>query len=220
MSLFITNDGSHSIQSEQFDVSYHSRHGAIQETEHVFINAGLLYVPKTDQINVLDVGFGTGLNAFATLLRVADEYLAVRYHALEAYPIDPSLASSLNYAERYNRPEHQNAFLAMHETKWNETLEIVPRFLFCKEKVRFEAVALRDQHYHVIYFDAFAPTAQPELWDEHVLGKMYHALRPGGILVTYCAKGSFKRCLKSLGFTVEAIPGPPGKREMTRAIRE
>lgn len=218
MSLFITADGSHSIESEQYGVPYHSRHGALQETRHVFIEAGLLDVARTaDQMNVLGIGFGTGLNAFVTLLTAEQQKLPVSYHAVEAFPLSRQETRQLNYPEVLEVPERRADFLRLHDLEWEATTKIAEHFEFSKEQTRFQDLDLPDDFFDVVYFDAFAPNAQPELWDEHVLGKMYRTLRPGGVLVTYCAKGSVKRCLRGLGFTVEPLPGPPRKREMTRA---
>ena len=218
MPLFITADGSHSIESEQYGVPYHSRHGAMQETRHVFIEAGLLHVARNGEpTNVLGIGFGTGLNAFVTLLTAEQQNLTVHYHAVEAYPISEQEVRQLNYADVLEVPERRVDLLRLHDAEWNEPVKFSEHFHFQKEPTKFEALDLPADYFDVIYFDAFAPQAQPELWDEHVLGKMYRTLRPGGVLVTYCAKGSVKRCLRALGFTVEALPGPPRKREMTRA---
>lgn len=211
-----TQDGSHSIFSEKFGVSYHSKYGAIQETEHVFINAGLR--PKAVQqseIHIIDIGFGTGLNAFMTFLEAKKEGLTIHYTGVEAFPISVKEARKLNYSNELNVPESQNDFMKMHEANWDETIAISEVFHLTKVKKQFQALTFENQ-FDVIYFDAFAPSSQPELWEIPLLQIMYDALKTDGVLVTYCAKGQFKRNLKAVGFTVEGIPGPIGKREMTR----
>ena len=216
---FLTDDGSHSLLSSSFGVSYHSRHGAVQETQHVFIEAALLQKLTTaSQLNILGIGFGTGLNAYMTYLESRSSPCQINYHAVEAFPITINEARQLNYPETLNAPEQAAAFLQLHECLWDEDIQLSSTFTFQKQLRRFDEINL-ENFYDLIYFDAFAPSAQPELWEEPLLKKMYDALVPQGILTTYCAKGVVKRQLKAIGFTVEAIPGPPGKREMTRAIK-
>lgn len=217
--LFETKDGSHSIFSDKYGVSYHSKYGAIQETQHVFINAGLrLKAVEQSDISILEIGFGTGLNAFMTFLENEKRGLSIDYVGVEAYPISMEIANTLNYAAQVNQPESQAVFQKLHELKWNDTAAISPYFKLTKVKKMFQELDYKNQ-FDIIYFDAFAPTSQPELWEIPLLTSMFEALKTNGILVTYCAKGQFKRDLKTVGFTVEAIPGPPGKREMTRALK-
>ncbi|MCB0558103.1 MAG: tRNA (5-methylaminomethyl-2-thiouridine)(34)-methyltransferase MnmD [Lewinellaceae bacterium] len=216
--IFETQDGSHSIFSESFGVSYHSKYGAIQESMHVFIESGLFHrIPGAKQLSVLEIGFGTGLNALLTLQEANKRQLPVYYEAVEAYPISVEAAMQLNYPEILEEAV-AGAFLKMHEMEWAQTQPITPYFSFHKKLCRFEELHYQDT-FDVIYFDAFAPNAQPELWEEKVLQIMYDALKENGVLTTYCAKGVVKRCLKGLGFTVESLKGPPGKREMTRAVK-
>lgn len=220
MEVFETADGSHSIYSEQYGVSYHSKYGAIQETQHVFINAGLrLKALVQSEIRILDIGFGTGLNALMTALEAQKRNLAIQYTAVEAYPVSLEMAAGLNYAEVLPNEEGVADWLAaLHEAPWGQRTAISPDFELEKLHCTFQELAL-PAVYDLVYFDAFAPTAQPELWTEEVLGIMYAALKPDGVLTTYCAKGEVKRTLKRLGFKVERLPGPPGKREMTRAVK-
>lgn len=217
MSLIVTGDGSHSIYSERFGVTYHSRYGAVTESAHVFIDNGLRYkaVVQSD-LAVLEVGLGTGLNAFMTALEAERRNLYVYYTAIEAYPLSQKDAAGFNYAELLRVPERKADFLRLHRCSWEKPLILSPHFTFEKRKIRLEEFAATEA-YDLIYFDAFAPQAQPELWTAGILAKMYAALRPDGVLVTYCAKGDFKRTLKEVGFQVERLAGPPGKREMTRA---
>lgn len=220
--LLITGDGSHSLESEKFSVAYHSTHGAIQESEHVFLQNGLL--PKLAEspasISILEIGFGTGLNALLVrALSVQHPAIQFAYATLEKYPVPATVVSQLNYPERLACS--REVFEELHTAPWDEKLELTRNFRFAKYAVDFFA-GLRQQapaSHQVIFYDAFAPSSQPELWAPDILELCYQALAPGGCLVTYCAKGQFKRDLRKVGFTVEALPGPPGKREMTRAIR-
>lgn len=217
--LFETQDGSHSIFSDQFGVSYHSKYGAIQETQHVFINAALrLKALLQKEIHILDIGFGTGLNAYMTLLEAVKRDLQIHYTAIEAFPISYQKATDLNYSTLLNSEAQHEDFLEMHEEDWEEAIEINEHFQFIKHLRKFEEIDFTNQ-FDIIYFDAFAPNAQPELWEAELLGKMYQALKPEGVLVTYCAKGVVKRTLKAVGFEIESLKGPPGKREMTRAVK-
>lgn len=219
LQLFETGDGSPSIFSNKFGVSYHSKYGAIQETQHVFIDAGLRPKALTlHHIDILDMGFGTGLNAFMTLLEADRRNLSIHYVGVEAYPLSMEIVADLNYAELLKAPQFAATFVNLHDCESDVSNKLNPNFSYIRKQTHFEELDY-DQAFDLVYFDAFCPTSQPELWEEDLLGSMYRALRPGGILVTYCAKGVVKRTLKSLGFTIEAIKGPPGKREMTRAIR-
>ncbi|HRF39805.1 MAG TPA: tRNA (5-methylaminomethyl-2-thiouridine)(34)-methyltransferase MnmD [Saprospiraceae bacterium] len=218
-SLIETQDGSHSVLSHRFGVTYHSKYGAIQESRHVFIEAGLF--PKLilqRELAVLELGFGTGLNAFLTLLEAERLERHIFYQTIEAFPLSQEQAAQLNYPEQLELPASRPWLTEMHAAPSDKLLRPTPHFQFRKTIGRFEELDLQNA-FDVAYFDAFAPETQPELWTEEVLGRVYRALRPQGILVTYCAKGAVKRTLKSLGFQIERIPGPPGKREMTRAVK-
>ncbi len=212
----ITGDGSHTLYVEALDETYHSRHGAIQEALHVFINAGLNHFNKLE-LNVLEIGLGTGLNAFLTLLEAKKRNIEINYTAIEAFPLEEDIIKQLNYTEELNSTIDEEAvFDLIHRVEWERHQEITQEFKLNKVNVDLN-------HYHskevfdVIYFDAFGPNVQPEMWSEAIFNNMYNHLSKDGVLVTYCAKGSVKRTLKKVGFEVEALPGPPGKREMTRA---
>lgn len=213
-----TSDGSHTLLSTEFGVTYHSIHGAIQESEHVFIDAGYRYFAQKKRLSILEMGLGTGLNAYLTFLESKKSDQKIAYMGIEAFPITTQQATLLNYCELLGDKPHSNVFKQIHECEFEEQIQLSDDFILEKRRIKFARV--QDQSaYDLIYFDVFGPNTQPELWGEELLTKMYNALRPGGVLVTYCAKGIVKRTLKAIGFSVEALPGPPGKREMTRAIK-
>lgn len=218
--IFETQDGSHSLVSQEFGVSYHSKYGAIQESRHVFIEAGLYpLLPNKQEIRILEMGFGTGLNAFLSLLLAAKTDKQFYYETVESHPVSLAQAQSLNYAACLSAIDIANDpqdFVQLHSCAWNEALELSEHFTFLKWHKKIQDAPLSGR-FDVVFYDAFAPSSQSELWEEEVISKVVDAMSPGGIFVTYCAKGVFKRLLKSLGLEVEGIPGPPGKREMTRA---
>jgi tRNA U34 5-methylaminomethyl-2-thiouridine-forming methyltransferase MnmC len=221
MSIFLTEDGSHSIFSEQFGVAYHSTHGAIQETKHIFIEAALYHYIKQksiDKIKILDIGFGTGLNVFMTFLENQKLGLNIDLTTLEAYPLSISIAEQLNYPQLLNVLQYEDIFKLLHTLSWEEKHVLTNNFSFQKHLLDVKNVTYIDE-FDIVYYDAFSPESQPELWGDAVLKRIFDALKKGGILTTYCAKGSFKRALKSVGFHVENIPGPQGKREITRAYK-
>lgn len=217
--LYTTADGSSTFFVAQWDEHYHSIHGAIQESNHVFIEAGLKYFIEKYQlttIKIYEVGFGTGLNAFLTASYLQTTTIKVEYYASEAYPLSLEEVEMLNYTEQME--EHQKElFLKLHTAPWNEKAEISNQFTLIKKQEFLESRTLIGS-LDLIYFDAFAPSAQPELWTEDIFSNLLHDISDKGILVTYCAKGSVKRAMKSAGWKIESIPGPPGKREMTRAF--
>ena len=214
--LKITEDGSHTLFIPSLDETYHSSHGAIQESMHVFIAAGLKYI-KNKEIKVLEVGFGTGLNAFLTLLEANKSETSINYTSLEAFPLEMSLVKQLNYTSELKLDGNVVAlYNRLHEVEWESVQHITNEFKLKKLKIKLERFEASEK-FDVIYFDAFAPQVQPEMWTVNVFEKMYNCLNNNGVLVTYCAKGIVKRALKEVGFKIESIPGPPGKREMTRA---
>lgn len=216
MALIVTQDGSHTIYSEQYGVTYHSRYGAVTESAHVFIDAGLRYKAVVQQeIEILEVGFGTGLNAFMTWIEAERRNLEIGYTGIEAFPVSGKEVAGFNFPAQLNMPDRKSDFLRLHRSAWEYPVVLSEHFTLTKHRTRLEAYT-PDQTFDLIYFDAFAPQAQPELWAEAILARMYEALNPDGVLVTYCAKGDFKRTLKKVGFEVECLQGPPGKREMTR----
>lgn len=214
-----TSDGSSTIFVAELDEHYHSIHGAIQESKHVFIEAGLKYFIdqyQPEKIKIYEVGFGTGLNALLTANFIHDTNVKIEYFASEAYPLNLQEIESLNYTDEMEQNEKQ-LFLNLHKASWNEKVKISDQFTLCKQQEFLENRAALNS-IDIVYFDAFAPSAQPELWTESIFKRINNEMSERGILVTYCAKGVVKRTLKSSGFKIEAIPGPPGKREMTRAF--
>ena len=214
-----TEDGSHTVWSEKYQVTYHSRYGAVQESQHVFIDAGLRWKAAIQQqISILEVGMGTGLNVFMTHLEAKRRNLTINYTALEAYPIALEKINSFNFVTILKAKEDEAIFQKIHRCDWGKKQKLGTDFRFIKILDKVENWSSPPQ-FDLIYFDAFAPDSQPELWQDDTLQKMYDSLLPDGILVTYCAKGDVKRTLKRVGFSLESIPGPPRKREMTRASR-
>lgn len=216
--IFTTKDGSHSLESDQFGEAYHSRHGALQESLHVFIDAGLKSILEGNpsKIKIFEMGLGTGLNALLTYLHCKDLAIPVEYWGIELYPIDNW--KDLNYPELLeNSKEAKNVLNQMHEAAWNIETNIDPNFTLHKIQGKLEETTLPDDFFNLVYFDAFAPNAQPELWTEEIFAKLFEAMVSDGLLTTYCAKGVVKRAMKAVGFSIEGIPGPPGKREMTIA---
>ncbi|MDX1774062.1 tRNA U34 5-methylaminomethyl-2-thiouridine-forming methyltransferase MnmC [Oceanihabitans sediminis] len=219
--IIITDDGSSTIQIPEWNEQYHSTHGAIQEAQHVFIKNGLHYFVsenKTKTIAILEIGFGTGLNAFITLLESEKLKLNINYHGVEAYPVALEELKQLNYVSQLQAFKKEEAFHKMHVTPWGATHSITESFQLHKEQKDFLEIT-HQEAFDVIYFDAFGARVQPELWTEFVFEIMYKALKPNGVLVTYAARGSVKRALKSIGFTLERLAGPPGKRHMLRAVK-
>jgi tRNA U34 5-methylaminomethyl-2-thiouridine-forming methyltransferase MnmC len=215
----ITADGSTTLYRKDIDETYHSHHGALQEARHVFIKEGLCKKLDLTQIKILEVGLGTGLNALLTYLFALDNGLTIEYHGLEAFPLDAEILNQVNYNQIIPDSRTTEAFKLLHSHAWNQKFQWAPNFEMLKIHDALQTFECEKECYDLIYFDAFGPRAQEEMWDFCNLEKLYQALKSNGILVTYCAKGSFKRNLKALGFVLENVPGPPGKREMTRAIK-
>lgn len=214
-----TKDGSHTLFSQKFDEIYHSRHGALLESQHVFIQAGLeMALQNTKKIELLEVGWGTGLNSLLSLqYMLKHPQVQVNYMGVEPLPVPIDIIRQLNYLAQLNQADLTDYFMKMHEIAWNEAFDILPNFQLYKNSQKIEELKT-NKRFDLVYFDAFAPSKHPEMWEHKTLEHISQFLAPQGILVTYCAKGQFKRDLQSLGFDVEKLPGPPGKREMTRAV--
>ena len=219
--VVITGDGSSTIHLPEWDEQYHSKHGAIQEAYHVFIKHGLQHVynfGETNNLAILEIGFGTGLNAFITLLEADKLKLLIDYFGVEAYPVAMDEIKQLNYPKQLQVSKNEELFKKLHVVGWNESNEISKNFSLTKQN-RFFSEINEKTVYNLIYFDAFGARVQPELWTEKIFQQMFDALIDGGVLVTYAAKGSVRRAMQAVGFKVEKLPGPPGKREMLRATK-
>jgi tRNA U34 5-methylaminomethyl-2-thiouridine-forming methyltransferase MnmC len=215
MKLITTADGSKSIFLTDIEESYHSSFGAKSESEHIYIQHGLLYKSENlDTLTVLEIGLGTGLNAFLSFIHGANKN--IHYIALEPFPLPFSIIEQLNYSDCYNLDNNQ--FLQFHDNNWDVNTLITNNFSFLKSKAMVQDFT-SELLFDVVYFDAFSPAKQPELWDKEIFEKLYKLMNNEAALVTYCAKGSFKRMLKEIGFKVEILPGPNGKREIVRAIK-
>jgi|TARA_R110002020_G_scaffold65340_3_gene172632 tRNA U34 5-methylaminomethyl-2-thiouridine-forming methyltransferase MnmC len=217
-----TGDGSVTIHLSEWDEQYHSKHGAIQEARHVFIKMGLEYwveLNKKKNPAILEIGFGTGLNAFITFLEAQKLQLKIDYTGVEAYPVSTSEIKALNYAEMLSAENQIETFRSMHEIPWNKKVDISENFQLEKQQQRFEEIEDINQ-YNLVFFDAFGARVQPELWTEDIFSRMFAAMKNNSVLVTYSAKGSVRRAMQTAGFIVERLPGPPGKREMLRALKK
>lgn len=211
-----TQDGSTTIYLPDWEESYHSKHGAVQEAYHVFIKNGFsLFQGKP--ITVLEIGFGTGLNAFITCLEAAKNEQLVNYVGIEAYPVAFDEAIQMNYSASIS-PESETVFKQLHLAVWEMPTQLTPVFNLTKRKQFFQDIQDIGQ-YDLVYFDAFGFRVQPELWSEEVFAAMYKALKPGGVLVTYACRSVIKKAMLTVGFKVEKLPGAPGKREMLRAFK-
>jgi tRNA U34 5-methylaminomethyl-2-thiouridine-forming methyltransferase MnmC len=216
--IIITADGSHSIFIPSMDENYHSVHGAIGESMHVFINAGL-HQCKHQHLRIFEVGFGTGLNALLTLIEASKSKISVHYTGIEKYPLTSEEYLTLNYPEIIGE-DYKESFIKMHTCEWGKDEKINNNFIIKKINADLTHYEFdEDCIFDLVYFDAFAPNKQPDLWNTDIYRKIYNNCSEGAILVTYCAKGIVRRELVSAGFTAERLPGPPGKFEMLRAIK-
>lgn len=211
-----TSDGSHTIFVPELGEHYHSVHGAIQESSWIYINSGLEY-SRSDRIRIFEVGFGTGLNAFLTCMNVIDKNKEVFYTSIEKYPLTESVTGKLNY-KRIIGIQSWNVFEKIHACKWNESNSITDNFSLIKLAGDLTTDELGGS-YNLIYFDAFGPDKQPEMWSDEVFKKISEITEYDGVLVTYSAKGTVQRALKRNGFKLTLLPGPPGKRHFIRAIK-
>jgi len=215
--IIVTADGSKTIFIPEWNEHYHSKHGAIQEAQHVFIKSGLQYYAENfgKEISILEIGFGTGLNAFLTILEAQKSQLDIHYIGVEAFPVSDEELKVLNYT---SSEDARKIFSAIHDSVWEKEGKLLDNFSLLKQKKTFSEIEDKNR-YNLIYFDAFGVRVQPELWTEAIFKQMFQALKPKGILVTYAAAGSVRRAMKAVGFKVEKLPGPPGKREMLRALK-
>lgn len=211
--MIYTEDGSMTLRNAMVDECYHSVHGAMAESQFIFIQSGLRQCPK-NEISVFEVGFGTGLNAWLAAKEAEETDKKMRYTSIELYPLEAEIYRQLNYV-----PEDKKAdFLKLHDCPWNQPVQVFPNFELRKIDVSLIDWNF-DETYDVIFFDAFSPEKQPEMWSEAVFAKLYKAMNSGAILTTYCVKGIVRRRLQAIGFTVERLPGPVGKRQILRAVK-
>jgi len=220
--IITTKDGSKTIHIPEWNEQYHSTHGAIQEAKHVYIEHGLAFFcasegfVKQSQVSVLEIGFGTGLNAFLTAIKAKDLNLNCNYVGVEGFPISNEELQALNYTNTIN---NQSIFDAIHQCEWEKECYISENFSLEKQQKQFSKIANENQ-FNVVYFDAFGPRVQPDLWTETIFKSIYKTMKPNGVLVTYCAQGHARRAMISVGFKVEKVEGPPGKRHMLRAVKK
>jgi len=216
--IIATGDGSSTIYIPEWNEHYHSSHGALQEAQHVFINHGLN--PKTDDyLTIFEMGFGTGLNALLTYFASEKRNQYIHYIGLEAFPPTKEEWRAMNYTQYSRDVDSEGVYQQLNETTWDTSASISEHFVIDKREMTIQELELDTSSVDLVYYDAFGPRVQPELWSAEIFAKIFRWMTPGGVLVTYCAKGQVKRDLKAVGFEVESLPGPPGKREMTRAIK-
>ena len=219
--IITTDDGSKTIHIPEWNEQYHSTHGAIQEAKHVYLKHGLAFFcasegyTKQSQIYILEIGFGTGLNAFLTAIKAEELNLDLSYVGVEGFPISNEELKALNYTDAL---KNDTIFNAIHECKWENDYTISKNFNLKKQQKQFSEISNVNQ-FDIVYFDAFGPRVQPELWTEAIFKSMYKTMKPNSVLVTYCAQGHARRAMISVGFTVTKVEGPPGKRHMLRAIK-
>ena len=221
--IITTADGSKTIQLVGLDEQYHSIHGALREAEHVFIKHGLQHIlqsqfNRNNPISILEIGFGTGLNTMATLFEAKKHPFKINYVGVEAYPVSEEEVLELDYQSLFQDLNSDELYKKIHSVAWEGKHNISDFFALEKQHKFFHEIVDKNA-FDLIYFDAFVPRVQPELWTESVFRTMFNALKPQGILVTYSAKGSVRRAMQNVGFLVERLPGPRGKREMLRATK-
>ncbi|MDP2686560.1 MAG: tRNA (5-methylaminomethyl-2-thiouridine)(34)-methyltransferase MnmD [Aequorivita sp.] len=217
--LLKTGDGSYTLHIAEWDEQYHSKHGAIAEALHVFIKEGLYHwfsKNSSQTISIMEIGFGTGLNGFLTFLESEKNKFKVDYTGVEAYPLPVDVIQKMNYTSLLNASEE--IFVQLHISPWEEKIIISENFNLTKQQKFFSEITA-ESIFDLIYFDAFGIRVQPELWTEEIFKKMHNALKPNGVLVTYAANGNARRAMQAVGFFVERLPGPPGKKEMLRGTK-
>jgi tRNA U34 5-methylaminomethyl-2-thiouridine-forming methyltransferase MnmC len=213
--IITSADGSSTIQLEDINETYHSSKGALSESIYVFIEKGLKEKSRSSSLTILEIGFGTGLNAFLTYIEAVENNQKIHYHTLEPFPLPSTIIERLNYPELVKEGKFKKEFYILHSTDMDISVSVHDCFELTKHQIKLEDFT-SDIKADIVYFDAFAPSKQPELWSLENLEKIKSLMSKDGILVTYCAQGQFKRNLAALGFEVETLEGPPGKKEMTR----
>jgi tRNA U34 5-methylaminomethyl-2-thiouridine-forming methyltransferase MnmC len=218
--IITTKDNSKTLLIPEMDETYHSINGALTEANHIFIENGINQFNGTSEVvSIFEMGFGTGLNAILTYRFACQHHINISYNAIEKYPVSDEEMEVLNYSKLLNLNNDEQLILHQMHHSFDRKNKLSEYFTFNLFKGDVKNMELNNQNYDVIYYDAFAPRHQPDLWQKEVLFKMYKSLKPNGFLITYCAQGQFKRNLKALGFEVVNLQGPPGKREITKAIK-
>lgn len=219
-----TRDGSSSLLIPEMNETYHSTHGAITESEYVFLKMGLDHFrelhPDQKHISILEIGFGTGLNAWLTACVAHNSELRIKFTSIEKFPLRPEVIDQLNYKDKKESEIAKDLFTNLHAVTWEKESKISEQFDLTKIQTDIFEFCPSEESFDLIYFDAFAPSKQPEMWSQEVLKKMFDLAKPNGVFVTYCAQGQFKRDLKAVGFKTEELDGPPGKKEMTRGTKQ
>ena len=218
--IILSDDGSHTIELVGMNEQYHSTHGAIQESNHVYIKHGLERIAVNKrEISILEVGMGTGLNVLLSWMLAQKHDLKINYHSIEAFPIGEEIWSQLNYTQKLHQPNLQEIFNSIHSSPWSKKINLEDDFVFIKMEEPIQESILPENMFDVVYFDAFNPDLEPNLWTEEVFQKVYNSMKKNSILTTYSTKGMVKRALKSCGFKIEKKPGPIGKREILNALK-
>lgn len=220
--IVMSQDGSTTLYSHRFNDSYHSVNGAIDEANLVYIKNGFENAINTfkNDINVFELGFGTGLNALLTILTAKEKEIKIHYESIEAYPIEPTEIEKLNYSERIQHDFSDEVFKKIHQTEWNVETELINDIHFIKRNIRLEDMPMLKPIYHLVYYDAFGPSKQAEMWAEERIEKIANGIVKNGIFVTYSTCGELKRTLRNLNFQIEKLPGPKGKREVLKATKQ
>jgi tRNA U34 5-methylaminomethyl-2-thiouridine-forming methyltransferase MnmC len=217
--LEITEDGSHTLAVPELKEHYHSIHGAVSESKHIFIEAGLKYSsPEKEKLNVLEIGFGTGLNALLTCLELSGKKTYCDYVAIEKFPVQENIYQRLNYPDILGISKE--LFLLLHQCDWGKRIKISPEFFLKKICCDAAEMQLPENFFDLVYFDAFGPDKQAEVWSENIFTAIYISMKDHAVLTTYSTKGVVKRMLKNIGFNIEKLPGPKGKREILRAVKD
>lgn len=222
MKIILTGDGSSTLFYEALNETYHSTHGALQESNHVFLKNGFIYSIdnyRADKIRLFELGLGTGLNAVITAIESLNRKIMVEYWTVEPNPLIKEIIDQLEYGSVLCHPDGTSTLNRIHEAAWEEHVEINPFFKLYKIKSTIQELNIGYMAFDVVYYDAFAPSKQPEMWDKDILEKVCSMMAPGAIFVTYCASGQVKRDLKAIGMILQTLPGPPGKHEMIRGIK-